>query len=340
MELLQIINHTVLPVVSVIIPSYNRIDTIARTIESIVNQVSDYFFEIIIGDDFSIDSVREVLLDYQKRYPEKISLLFHEKNIGLGANWANCVKMCRGKYIAGCDNDDFWHNPDKLSIQVEFLEKNPEYGMVHTDYYELNRINGILTRKIVHNTSYKDKLIKEIFNGNFKCCNSSVMYRKSIIDEFVPLDDYINYQFPLQDWYTWICIAKYTKFYCLPVSTTTVGKEMESITRPVNYDIVIKRFIKEKFVYKYLCDKFPEDLHYDELSYDLHVNHILLNVAFNNKDFAAAKKFSNQSKILGSKELKNRAANNLVTFHFFIILKKFKRHIAFLKMKFAKSWKN
>lgn len=325
------------PLVSIVIPSFNRSEIISECIESIINQQREFKFEIIIGDDCSTDNVRYILLEYQKKYPRYIKLLFHDQNIGLGANWAYCVKLCEGSYLTGCDNDDFWHDPNKLSLQVEFLEKNPEIGMVHTDYFELNRKTDILTKKIIHETVYRDKLIKEIFYGNFKCCNSSVMYRKSIIDEFVPLDDYINYQFPLQDWYTWICIANHTKFHCLPVITTTVGKDIESITRPIDYDIVIKRFIKEKFVYKYLCDKFPGDLHYDELAYDLHVNHILLNVAFNNKDFAAAKKFSNQSKILGSKELKNRIANNLVTFYLFIILKKFKRHITILKIKFAKS---
>lgn len=311
------------PLLSVVICSYNRKNTVTNTIDSIIAQRCNFSYEIIIGDDCSTDGVGEVLLDYQKRFPEIISLLFHKENIGLGANWANCVKLCRGRYLTGCDNDDFWHDPNKISLQVDFLEKNPEFGMVHTDYFELNRKTGIQTKKIIHNTGYKDKLIKEIFKGNFKCCNSSVMYRKSIIPKYVPLDDYIYYQFPLQDWYTWICIANYTKFHCLPVITTTVGKEMESITRPTDYEKVKERFKKEKFVYKYLCDRFPDDLLYNEQVYDQHVNWILLNVAYKNRDFKNARTFSFRLSIFEDRHyLKKIMARSYMSFQIYFLLKK------------------
>ncbi|MHB9141575.1 MAG: glycosyltransferase, partial [Paludibacter sp.] len=39
-----------------------------------------------------------------------ITLLFQKQNIGLAANWASCVKLSHGKYLANCDNDDYWHN--------------------------------------------------------------------------------------------------------------------------------------------------------------------------------------------------------------------------------------
>ena len=89
-------------------------------------QQCNFEFEIVIGDDSSTDNERAVLLDYQTKFPEKIILIFHDENIGLGVNWATCVKQCRG---ANCDNDDYWHNPDKLQLQVDFMETNPEFGV-------------------------------------------------------------------------------------------------------------------------------------------------------------------------------------------------------------------
>jgi glycosyltransferase involved in cell wall biosynthesis len=317
-------NKIARPKVSIVIPSYNRVNSLSQTVDSILNQKCGFEFELVIGDDKSTDNVRHILINYQKKYPEKIVLIFHDTNIGLGANWAICVKHCRGKYVANCDNDDYWHNPEKLQLQVDFLEQNREYGMVHTDYRELNRKTGVVKDKTIHDATCSGPVIKTIFEGKFKCCNSSVMYRKSVLDEHVLLDDYISYQFPLQDWNTWICIANYTKFYCMPVSTTTVGIETESITRPLEYMKVNQRFIKEKIMYKYLCDKFPEDLPFDEAAYDHYVNSVLLNLAYSKNDYLSAKEFAGKIIETDSTNFKAKMARNWLTFKLYALAKLFR----------------
>lgn len=77
--------------ISAIIPNFNRADTVGQTIDGILAQKVNADVEIVIGDDCSTDNAREVLLKYQKQYPDIIHLIFHEHNIGLGANWATCV---------------------------------------------------------------------------------------------------------------------------------------------------------------------------------------------------------------------------------------------------------
>lgn len=312
------------PLVSVIVCTYNRSNLVHQTIESILSQRCDFPVEIVVGDDASTDNIREVLLKYQKILPERIILLFHDRNIGLGANWASCVKLSRGKYLAGCDNDDFWHNRDKLELQVQFLEQNPDYGMVHTNYRELNKETGRITEKNINNITYSEPLIKANFTGKFRCCNSSVMYRKTVIDEHVNLDDFILHQFPLQDWPTWISIANFTKFKCLPVSTTTISIENESITRPKDYETVKKRFDREKIMYKYLCDKFPEDLSYNEKIYNIYVDHVFLNLAYAKNDFLVANKYAQKLKASGSGNIKVQLAKNRHSFHTFTLLKRLK----------------
>jgi len=289
------------PLVSVVIPSYNRADTVGLTIESIMLQKCNFNFEIVIGDDFSTDNARFILKKYQKKYPRNIILIFHEQNIGLGANWATSVKHCRGKYIANCDNDDYWHNPNKLQLQVEFLETNLQYGVLHTDYRNHNRETGKIEEVIVSNLTFDIPLQKAIFTGKFKCCNATIMYRKVLIDKYVNLDDYIKFRFTLQDWNTWIILSKFTEFYCLPISTATFGIETESITRPGSYEKIEQRFNKEKKCYKYVCDLFPQNLKFDENGYDAYVFSILLNQAFKQKEFNKAHDFG---KKIGNKSLK------------------------------------
>ena len=315
------------PLVSVIIPSFNRPDTIGKTIDAILEQVCNFKFEIIIGDDCSISSTREILLRYQEECPENFVLYMHENNIGLGANWALCVQQCRGKYVAGCDNDDYWHSKTKLQDQIDFLEEHLDYGVVHTNYRTLNRESGLLNEIEIHDSNYSEKLILEIFKGNFKCCNSSVVYRKSVLDKYVNLNDYINLKFTLQDWNTWILIANFTQFKCLPISTTTVGVETESITRPKEYEQILVRFEREKFLYKYLCDLFPHDLIYDEKNYDRYVYHLLLNLAYRRCDAQVAKKYSRLLFGMRNKSFKSICGLSSIPFYLFYFAQKLKAKV-------------
>jgi glycosyltransferase involved in cell wall biosynthesis len=302
------------PFVSVVIPSYNRKATVSQTIESIINQKCTFEYEIIIGDDYSQDGVRELLITYQRKYPKLIKLLFHDKNIGLGANWATCVKNCNGKYLANCDNDDYWHNPYKLQLQIDFLEKNLQYGVVHTDYRTHNRFTGLVQEVVISDKTLGKPLYKEIFEGRFQFCNATMVYRKALIDRYINLEDFIKYQFTLQDWNTWVILAKYTDFFCMPVSTATFGIETESITRLSNYESVINRFVKEKECYQYICWKFPEELNYREAEYDLYVNRILLNMAYKRGDFEYAKQTAKTMRALGDKSIHAKMAKNIFLF--------------------------
>ncbi len=303
------------PLVSIIVPSYNRINTVTQTLDSIINQYCCFDFEIVVGDDFSTDGVREVLLHYQVKYPDIIVLLFHDKNIGLGANWAKCVLKSRGKYIANCDNDDYWHNPRKLQLQVDFMESNPDYGLCHTDYRIHNRDTNKISEVICENSTVPNvSQLTAIMNGYFRCCNATVFYRKDVLMNHIDLSDYIKYQFTLQDWNTWMLLANYTKFYPMHISTATFGVETESITRPKDIEKLEARFIRESECYKYVCDKLPENYLYRAEDYDDYSNMVLLNVAYKQKKFVLARKYANR---LRGKSMKILFAKNSFSFLLF-----------------------
>jgi len=308
--------------VSVVIPSYNRCNLVGQTIDSILQQLCEFDFEIIIGDDFSMDNSREILLQYQQKYPKNIKLIFHEENIGLGANWATCIKSCRGQYICNCDNDDYWHNPNKIQLQVDFLESHPEYGVCYTNYRNQNRELNQIEEVVVSNDKFNIPLYKAIFVGKFRCCNATMMYRKELFDRYINLDDYINYQFTLQDWNTWIILSYYTDFYCLPISTATFGVETESITRPLSYEKIEQRFKKERECYRYVCNRFPQDLPFDEKGYDNFIFSVLLNLAFEQNNFSKAKELG---KKMGSKSIKALCSQKKILFWAYHLLKIIKK---------------
>ena len=110
------------PLVSVASTSYNSEAVIAKAIESALAQKTAFPFEVVIGDDCSTDGTVSVAESYRAKYPEKIRVITRDKNVGTQRNYYDLFEQCRGKYIAWLDADDYWTDPNKLSLQVETLE--------------------------------------------------------------------------------------------------------------------------------------------------------------------------------------------------------------------------
>jgi len=123
------------PTVSVNVLTYNQEELVKETLDSILSQECCFAYEIIIGEDCSTDNTRNVCLDYQHRYPEKIKLVLPDNNGGLMVNCMNVCNEDRGKYVAVIAGDDYWCDNKKLQKQVDFLEANPEYGVCFTACY-------------------------------------------------------------------------------------------------------------------------------------------------------------------------------------------------------------
>lgn len=117
------------PLVSVMMIAYNSSRYIEDAIQGVMGQKTNFALQLVIGDDGSTDNTREICEKWQKIYPDRILLLKNEKNLGISRNYQNVWKHCRGKYIAPLDADDYWTDPDKLQMQVDFLETHPDYAM-------------------------------------------------------------------------------------------------------------------------------------------------------------------------------------------------------------------
>jgi glycosyltransferase involved in cell wall biosynthesis len=127
------------PLVSVYTLAYKHEKFIAQAIDGIITQQCNFPIELIIGEDCSPDRTREIALDYQRRYPHLIRVLTSEKNVGAYANARRCQLATRGKYIAICEGDDYWHHPRKLQMQVDLMEANPSMVVSHTDFDRLTK---------------------------------------------------------------------------------------------------------------------------------------------------------------------------------------------------------
>ena len=118
------------PFLSVCIITYNHQNYIREAIEGVLLQRVNFSYEIIIADDCSTDSTREILLEYEKKYPHLFKLIFQKRNIGPARNWIDLLSKPQGKYIAYFEGDDYWIDENKLQKQVDFLENNISYSSI------------------------------------------------------------------------------------------------------------------------------------------------------------------------------------------------------------------
>jgi len=180
------------PMVSVCVVTYNQEKYIRQCLQSIVDQVTNFFFEVIIADDCSTDGTRAIVREFAEKYPGVVKPIFHNNNIGAYKNFIFIHEQGTGEYAAHIDGDDYWF-PNKLSEQVAFMQNNKECVAVYSNatvIEEDNQIIGIFSSNVksVFDINY---LIK---NGNF-LCNSSMLYKSSLRGKvFMKSGDYIDYQ--------------------------------------------------------------------------------------------------------------------------------------------------
>lgn len=117
--------------VSVIMPVYNHEKYVAQAIESVLMQKTDFKYELIIGEDCSTDGSRNIIREYQSRYPNIIKVIYQSENRGMFKNGSMIRKRAKGKYWAFCEGDDYWTDSSKLQKQVDFLENNNRYSAVY-----------------------------------------------------------------------------------------------------------------------------------------------------------------------------------------------------------------
>lgn len=124
------VNNDVL--VSATLLTYNHEKYVAQAIESMVNQETNFKYEILVGDDCSTDGTPLILKEYQKKFPDKIKLFLRETNLGATKNGYLLLKEAKGKYLSSLEGDDYWLDNNRLQYLCDFLENNLEYiGISH-----------------------------------------------------------------------------------------------------------------------------------------------------------------------------------------------------------------
>ena len=188
------------PLVSVIIPTYNHGEYISSAIKSVLCQ-SYNFFEIIIIDNFSEDGTKNIV----ESFNDGRIHYYRFKNKGVIAASRNFgVEKSEGEIIAFLDSDDEWEK-GKLSSQVYHLNKE-DIVCVASDYKAIgNTSNWRSHLKFNAKDSFKDYSYENIIIEN-PVVNSSAILYKTIFNKIGKLDESSDF-IALEDWDLWIRIS-------------------------------------------------------------------------------------------------------------------------------------
>ncbi len=211
--------------VSIFMLAYNQEKYIAQAIEGVLNQETSFPLELVIGEDHSIDSTRDICKSYADKYPNKIKLHLNESNLGLGANYIKTYRQCTGKYVAICDGDDYWTDPLKLQKQVDFMESHQDFGIIFTNNHNIYPDGKKEIRPII-NIPYESSFEQLVFSNYIT--SVTALFRNKPLSK--GMKDLIR-KLPYGDWPTYLWVTRDgDKIYFLNEVTAVYRKDFGTST--------------------------------------------------------------------------------------------------------------
>jgi len=241
--------------VSTCIISYNQEAFIGQTLDGALEQKLNFSHEIIIADDYSCGATPDIIKKKIAGYAgsAEIRILKGEYNLGMHRNWERAILACKGKYIALCEGDDVWNDPEKLQKQVDLLEKNPDAVAC------FNNANVLQEDGEISKYPYVDKQIGNLKAESFLTLSfnpiptCTLVFRRSAFDGF-PTE---YYKSPFADWILHTLLIQQGNYIYLPDITSTYRqhsggvwsgiKEEKQLLNKWKVLVLIEKIIEKKY---------------------------------------------------------------------------------------------
>ncbi|MDB4655569.1 glycosyltransferase [Flavobacteriales bacterium] len=201
--------------VSTALISYNQEQFVRQALNGITSQKIEGTHEIVCGDDASKDNTPSIITEFAQ--DPRIRILNTESNLGMHKNWARTIEACTGKYIAICEGDDVWIDPEKLQKQINLLEQSPKASACFSNANVIDN-DGNVGEYLYVNNSYHLLEAEHFFELNFNPIPTcTVVFRKSALTVFP--DEY--YSGPFADWVLHTLLIQTGPYIYLPEVTSS-----------------------------------------------------------------------------------------------------------------------
>ena len=287
-------NNTMMPVVSVLLITYNQQEFIAQAIESVLMQKVNFPYEIVIGEDLGPDNTRAVCEEYAAKY-DFIHVLPRIKNLGVTGNWCDCAQQAKGKYMMMLDGDDYWMDPNKMQMQVDFMEAHPECVICHTNNEILLMNTGAIKPSNKHDVP-EGMILQDVMSGREQMTSSTMCLRGDAVRKHIPFETYVKEDFPCEDWPTIAILSAYGEIRYLEAVTTVYRVGQPSVTNQVDYDKIRRYWQRSKHMTESIYKLLPELGEFTDGPYfDAYMYNSLLNAAYVNNDYRLAHEFAKKN---------------------------------------------
>lgn len=193
------------PLISVVIPTYNRRTLVARAIKSVLEQTYDRL-ELLVIDDGSTDGTGESLEPF--RTDPRFRYTFQE-NRGQSAARNSGIRQAKGDLVAFLDSDNYWQ-VDKLETQIAFWGENEDSEILYSEIIPVDEAGSRLVKRDVQRHS--GDILNELLRSNF-ITNNTVLVKKKCFDEMGGFDERLRYA---EDYDLWLRFATRYRFLYHP----------------------------------------------------------------------------------------------------------------------------
>jgi len=199
------------PTVSIVIPTYNRADYIAETIESVLAQTYP-LAEIIVIDDGSTDNTREIVAKFEPQVK-----YVWQKNAERGAARNHGLRSATGEYIAFLDSDDVWL-PNKIEQEINIFNSNQQAGLVYSDVQIID-VHGNFLHNIKRK-GFSGKVTAHLLRDNFVSIGSHLIKTQVALASGGFREE--RQLSGSEDWEFWVRLSTQVEFAHLPQITAKI----------------------------------------------------------------------------------------------------------------------
>lgn len=230
------VNHNVMnePLLSIHCLVYNHEPYLRQCLDGFVMQRTDFPFEAIVHDDCSTDNSAAIIREYAEKYPDIIKPIFEEENqyrkIGFSGIGRIMSANTHGKYIAVCEGDDYWIDPNKLQMQVDYLEEYPECGLVYTQAKVYNQETDEYTIGWAKQSDFDHAILTDSPIITLTSC-----YRRELIADYESVVSPCS-TWMMSDYPTWLYIAYKSELKFIPAITAVYRDLVESASHSKDYE--------------------------------------------------------------------------------------------------------
>ena len=208
------------PKVSVCVITFNQEKYIHQCLQSIMDQQTDFDFEVIVGDDFSTDGTREIVSEFANRYPGKVVALLYPQKVGGTENFMAVHNRASGIYVAHIDGDDI-ALPGKLQAQADYLDAHTGCSVVWHRMELFNDEETLCKPNLPDVSMFENGKVTllDVLKFGSVAYHSSLMYRASARKTRQVESDTLDY------------------FYTVEVLMSGCGKYLEDVLGRYRYNI-------------------------------------------------------------------------------------------------------